>query len=441
MCKVKKEQCEMLKRMLKDCVPTMIALSFSGLYSVIDGLFIGTAAGDPGLAAINLAWPIPALITATGLGIGTGGSILFSNSKGKKGEESGYGILYMTLVLLFLSSLLTTVLLGSFYPVILRLLGAEGEVLIQAQAYSRLIILGSFLQIGGAGLVPLLRNLSMPVQAMAAMICGMICNCIFNYLLIMRCRMGIRGAAIGTVTAQGIVCMICFLYMIKTVRASKRGKPVASLAGFGTRSGQILKTGLPAFGVSLAPTVVLMFTNRQCLRLGGEQAVAAYAVISYLVFPFQSLLQGIGEGLQPLMSYYMGAGKEEESARLKRYAYCAIGMLGVLLWGLSWLIAGRIGGWFHLSEGARLMCKEGFFISAFSFLFYGYSKFHISYMNSRLRVREANALIYGESLLVSPLLIYGLPVLWGLYGIWLSLPLTSIMMLVIFFGGQRIRKR
>ena len=54
----------------------MIAFTMSGMYSVVDGLFVGKAAGDTGLAAINIAWPIPAVITALGIGIGTGGSVL-----------------------------------------------------------------------------------------------------------------------------------------------------------------------------------------------------------------------------------------------------------------------------------------------------------------------------------------------------------------------------
>ncbi len=73
----------MLKNILRDSLPTMIAVMLSSMYAVIDGLFIGTATGDVGLAAINIAWPITALISAFGIGIGTGGSVLFSYAKGK----------------------------------------------------------------------------------------------------------------------------------------------------------------------------------------------------------------------------------------------------------------------------------------------------------------------------------------------------------------------
>lgn len=422
----------MLKRILKDCVPTIIALTFTGLYSVIDGLFIGTTVGDVGLAAINLAWPIPALLTATGLGIGTGGSILFSNIQGKGNQFSSRRIIYITLGLLVAFAILLMLVLSLGYEKLLQLLGAEDQVFVYAKYYCRVIILGSLFQIGGAGMVPLLRNLSMPLEAMGAMICGMLTNCGLNYLLMMRCNMGIKGAAIGTIVAQGLVCSIC-LYEMRKLGILHRKKYLAIKKNDILQNIlKILKTGFPAFGVSMAPTVVLIFTNWQCLRFGGEEAVAAYAVISYIVFPIQSLLQGVGDGLQPLMSYYVGAQQGKELDRLKKYAYGIIGLLGTISFLFSIILESNIEVWFHLSEKTAQLFRQGFFISAVSFFFHGYSKFHIAYMNSHLQVKVASGLIYGECFIISPILIFGLPMLWGMNGIWLSLPCTAIAMVIIY---------
>ncbi len=435
----------MLKRMLKDCVPTIIALTFSGLYSIIDGLFVGNAAGDTGLAAINLAWPIPAFITAVGLGIGTGGSILYSNAKGKGEWAQAEKLLHTTMFLLAAGALLVMAVLWFCHPMLLRLLGARSEVYAQAESYSRIIILGSLFQIGGAGIVPLLRNLSMPVEAMQAMIVGMLTNLGLNYMLIVKAGMGITGAAIGTIIAQCVVCAICLFRMWKSgVRIRSQLKKDGMMQNrmqqkkdsIENKKAQdvaaILKTGFPAFGVSLAPTVVLMFTNLQCLNYGGNEAVAAYAVISYIVFPIQSLLQGVGDGLQPLMSYYIGAGEKEKLQQLKKYAYRIILMLGSMSLVAAIGCQRWIGNWFHLSEEAAVFFAGGFVISALSFLFYGFSKFNVAYMNSNLKVKTANGLIYGECLVISPILIFGLPVLFGMRGIWISLPATSVTMLLIY---------
>lgn len=425
--------------MMKECIPTIIALTLTGLYSVIDGLFIGLAAGDIGLAAINLAWPISAFITAAGLGVGTGGSVRYSNARGRGEAAEGEKILWMTLALLAAGAVIVTGILLAVYGRVLHVLGAAWEVYIQAEAYSRVIIVGSIFQIGGAGMVPILRNLSLPFSAMGAMVCGMLANLGLNYLFILRLGMGIRGAALGTVCAQMVVCLIC-LYEIRRIKNAGSGKrnPVdtankARLADVGN----ILKTGLPAFGMSLAPTVVLMFTNRQCLRLGGTQAVAAYAVISYIVFPVQSLLQGVGDGLQPLMSYYVGAGEKKRLQKLTRYAYGMIAGIGGAAFLAALACRKQIGGWFHLSGGAGDILQTGFVISAVSFLFYGFVRFHVAYMNSRLMLKTAGILIYGECLIVAPMFIVGLPKVLGMPGVWCSLPATGLCMLIVYAGIRR----
>ena len=47
----------MLKEYLKYIVPTMITFTLGGVYSIIDGVFVGHAVGDAGLAGINVAFP------------------------------------------------------------------------------------------------------------------------------------------------------------------------------------------------------------------------------------------------------------------------------------------------------------------------------------------------------------------------------------------------
>lgn len=48
----------------------------------------------------------------------------------------------------------------------------------------------------------------------------------------------------------------------------------------------------------------------------------------------------------------------------------------------------------------------GMAVSAVSFLFTGLAKFHISYLNATLQVKKAMQLIYGETIVVAPFLIF-----------------------------------
>ncbi len=416
----------MYRKVIKDSLPTIISLTLAGMYSVIDGLFIGKAAGDTGLAAINIAWPITAVITAAGMGIGAGGSVLLSNYKGrgdKKNMESTYET---TITLLLVNGIGITLLLLFSYNLLLRGLGARGDVFTEAAKYSEIIVKGSLFQILGTGILPVLRNRNMSVGAMFGMITGILVNVGMNYHLMFHRGMGIRGAAYGTVIAQGTVLLIGMLLLCKGTKGYPRLKLDLKIAK------RILKIGIPWFGVSMAPSVTLIFTNWQCLAYGGDTMVACYAVISYIVFPVQFMLAGIGEGTQPLMSYLSGAGKYKEVQELRKASCRVAVILGGTAAIVSILLAARISMWFGLSREAASFFRTGIGISAVSFWVTGITKLNVSYLNATLQTKRAIFLTYVESLAAAPLLLYVLPVFWGINGIWSSLPATALCMIIIY---------
>ncbi len=456
----------MNKLILKNCIPAVIALTLTGLYSVIDGLFIGNVQGNNGLAAINIAWPIPALITAAGVGLGTGGSVLYASLCGQQKRREAQKVLPMLLMLTALTSLFLTVLLWKIQLPLLQFLGAQGEILRQAYAYTQVIIPGSLFQILGAGIIPLLRSVGCPVQAMTVTVTGMLVNLAANSVFLFRCGMGIRGTACGTVLAQAVVCCLggYLLYrrhqMQHTIpnteqsyrrpgeyREEKQNHPEAVCRKHRIRkqltgmAGRILLLGISSFGVSLSATIVLIFTNWQCLRQGGSMAVAVYAVISYIVFPVQYILQGVGEGMLPVLSYAYGAGQYDRFRQYRRESgYCLLLLSTGLCVAVEWLTP-FLGSGFGLSaESIPVFCR-GMRISALAFLLIGFVKFHISCENAMQHVAAALFLTYVESLVAAPLLLWSLPIWFKLDGIWWSLFGTAAVMLLLYRGIQIIKKK
>ena len=416
----------LLKRIAQDCIPTVFSLLMSGLYGVMDGLFVGRAVGDAGLAAINIAWPIAAVITAVGIGIGSGGSVLYSNSNGKGEQERGELVYHQTITLLFAAAMVLLIVLGLTYPAILSALGAKGDVYQKAVEYIQIIIFGAVFQVMGTGFIPMLRNRNLAFQAMVSMAAGMGVNGVLNYLLLFVVKIGIRGAAVGTIAAQFVVLVISS-YLIYG-----RQKVHLKVVWQHKMIGEILKIGISAFGLSLAPSIVLLFTNLQCLKYGGDAAVACYAVISYIVFPVQSMLMGIGDGTQPLMSFYSGAKKMEELRFVKKIASIAVVGMGAVFFVIVILVSKYIPDVFGMQMDSQAYFGTGMAVSAVSFLFTGLAKFHISYLNATLQVKKAMQLIYGETIVVAPFLIFLLPYVFKINGIWLSLPGTQLIMLLIF---------
>lgn len=96
----------------------------SGVYTIVDGFFIGQSLGDMGLTAITLAYPVSALVGAIGTGLGLSGAIRFTilNAQGKpKKRQECFSD--TTLLMLIVAGLLTAILFGFTEP-ILHLLDA-----------------------------------------------------------------------------------------------------------------------------------------------------------------------------------------------------------------------------------------------------------------------------------------------------------------------------
>lgn len=65
-------------------IPSVLAFALSGVYTIVDGFFIGQSLGDIGLASIVLGYPVAAIIQALGTGIGLSGAIRYTIMQAKE---------------------------------------------------------------------------------------------------------------------------------------------------------------------------------------------------------------------------------------------------------------------------------------------------------------------------------------------------------------------
>lgn len=414
------------KKFWKYVIPSMLSCLLSGIYCIVDGLFIGRAVGDAGLAGINIAWPIAALILAIGTGIGIGGSVIMSNYMGKNQKEKADKARGNTITLLVLSAIILTLLIYVFIEPLLRLLGAKGEVFETALIYSRIFVLGSIFQLLGTGFTPILRNMGYVVFAMSAMILGFITNIILDAVLIVGFEMGIAGAALATVSAQGLVVIAAlFILFNKKNRLSLQNYMLNS-----TLILKIFKVALSPFGLSLSPSIIIVFANWQCINYGGNAAVAAYAVLSYVLCTAQLLVQGVGEGSQPLVSYYKGAKEIKTINYIKKKTLTLAVAIGVLTAILIIFIRSSIPVIFGASPEASSIIENALPIFACAFPLMAISRCSSAYFYAIEHSNYASTLVYLEPLLFTPITMLLLPLIFSLNGVWLAVPITQATVVI-----------
>ena len=306
------------KIFFKYVIPSIFSFALSGVYAIVDGFFVGNTIGDAGLSAINIAYPIVAFIQAIGTGIGMGGAVHYSISKAENDEKRANKFIACAWWLLLLVGFLLT---GAVYlsaEQTLMLLGAQHSVLTFATEYIRIIAIGSVLQILGTGLVPFMRNYGGSFWAMIAMVAGFITNIVLDFLFVWIWDMGIAGAAIATIIGQGVTMVIAIAYSV----IKKHFHTQISLRNIANYTKPIFKIGLAPFGLALTPNISLVIINRFSSMYGGDEAIATYACISYIICIIYLILQGVGDGSQPLMSKYYGERNWGGLKNIRRLAYC-----------------------------------------------------------------------------------------------------------------------
>ena len=95
----------------------------------------------------------------------------------------------------------------------------------------------------------------------------------------------------------------------------------ANAGEFGSLCKSIFKAGLAPFGLALTPNISLVIINRFSASYGGEKAIATYACISYIICIIYMVLQGVGDGSQPLISKYYGEKRTNDLTEAEHMAY------------------------------------------------------------------------------------------------------------------------
>ena len=398
-------------------VPSIISSVVLGTFSIIDGLFIGNKIGDIGLAAINYAYPITAFIQSVGFGLGIAGSVAMSVNKAKDNVNKYISTTY------FLFIILTLIMMCLFIPFdtkLLVLFGASGKTLNIAKEYLDSIIYFSIFHVLAQGLVPILRNMGYNKTVMVSVVLSLICNLFLDYLFIYPLNMSLFGAALATNIAQIVPTVFCIIVLLfKKNRVKLTFDFKISLTLF--------KNSLSPFGVSFATNIVIIIINKACSLYASDQAVAAYTATAYITYIVQKLIQGVCDGVQPLLSLSKG---ENDKASLKSYFIKSLVLSLIIALAstiISIILNTKLGVLFGLSSEALIYFKDALIIFSISFVGQGITRSIMSYFYSKENNLFSSIITYGEPIGVL-IFAYALPASFGINGIWLSIPFTHYIL-------------
>ena len=411
----------MFKAYSKSVFPAMLAFAFSGVYSIVDGLFVGNCVGDVGVSAINVAWPLVVFVQALGTGIGMSGAVNLSIAKAAGDDEGERRYLGNTLIILVIAAAVFSLVLSFTYPYLVHLFGGRDDIEIYANEYIKYLMWGAAIQMVSTCLVPIVRNYGGAIVAMGAMIAGFLTNVLLDWLMVQVLSWEMMGAALATLIGQFVTVIPCvvFLFYKKLLirHALYRPRVKECLT--------ILKVGISPFGLTLVPTLVVVIFNIAALEYGGNAAIACYAVVNYVTCVVQYLMQGVGDGSQPLISTYYGEGDMKKVKTSVAMSYLTALITSFICLPAVYLLRYAIPQMFGSSPSVAEDAAHVLSLFVWSFPCIAIMRVSTAYFYATKGNLFAYILIYSEPISLALLILAGVPKALGLEGLWMCIPISQ----------------
>lgn len=410
--------------------PATMGIVVAGVQTIIDGYFIGNGVGSQGLAAITLAFPAVMLIVAVAVMMGMGSSSLVALELGRSNRDKARNIVANVFPLAFVVAAVITIAGLAFGDSLLSLFDAPVVVQDMANDYMSAVFIGSVFFLLAMTLDPLVRNDGYPTIAMNIMVISVLANLVLDYVFVMEMGMGVSGAAIATVIAFALSAVRLTLHFF----SSKTGLKM-SLGNFRFEPRSVLKileSGLPSFAMQLSLSVLFFAHNFVLLKYGSDADVSAYGIIGYSFSIFYMLFEGIAMGVQPIIGFNYGAGLYDRVCRTLKFAMITCVAVGVLGFLIFFLFPEKVVQFFTPGDPFLLgVTVDGMRIFVLSLLVQGVVVVNATYYQSINRVRSALFIHLGKIFVFLLPLLFTLPMIFGIKGVWFATPAADYLMFFI----------
>lgn len=287
-------------------LPTLLAQLVNLLYNIVDRAFVGHIAGTGSLAlaGLGVCFPVTLLLSAFAVLVGMGGASRASIAMGEKNYSKAEHILGNCAMLAIIFSVLTLVIFELTCEPLLSVTGAGSEVLPYAVSYMRIYLIGTPFVMATMGLNGFITNQGFAKTSMATICIGAAINIVLDPLLIFNFGMGVRGAAIATVIAQGVSALWVLIFLngkkgsirirAKEMRLDRRTVAL------------VISLGMSPFMMNVTECAV-QFTYNISISQYGELYVALHSVLFTLISIIWMPMTGFAQGAAPIISFNYGA--------------------------------------------------------------------------------------------------------------------------------------
>lgn len=311
-------------------IPSIIGVMAYNVYNLFDTIFISRGAGMDALGGVAVSFPLFLFLSAISSTLGGGAASVMSRAFGENDQERAAKAAGNTMGLFYLTAILVTVLGLLFLEPMLYAMGVTDTLLPYAKRYTGIILLGA---VTSTGFSSLIRAEGNSRYAMYIWVIPLSANIVLDILFIFGLGLGETGAALGTVLAQSISMYMSIYYFFLS------GKSILSLT---LRHfipdwrilREVILIGIPSFLQLSGYSVSILIVNVFLKKYSGDLGLSTYGIVSkintLLLFP----ITGLAQGIQPIIGYNQGAGKNRRVKETLGKAYRIAAGYSVVTYGI-----------------------------------------------------------------------------------------------------------
>ena len=333
------ENAPVWQAVIKNALPAIAAMIMVLIYNLADTFFIGQTHDDMQVAAVSLATPVFMLFMSLGTIFGIGGTSVISRALGE--GRSGYAKKVSSFCMW--GSTITGIAVSAcfllFMDHILSWTGASAGTWEYEKTYMTIVCFAGPFSVLNSCFSNIIRAEGQSGKAMVGQMAGNLLNVILDPVMILGFGWDIAGAAVATVIGNVVGTLYYMVYFL-------RGKSMLSILPSdltvrnGVASG-VLKIGIPAALGSFLMSISGIVMNTQMTKYG-DMAVAGAGVAMKVTMITGMVCIGLGQGVQPLLGYCVGAGKKERYSSVLRFSLVFALILSIIMTAAGYAFTGKI---------------------------------------------------------------------------------------------------
>jgi len=414
-------------------VPAIIGMTFNALYNIVDGIFVGIATKESGIAAISVVNPVQLINFALALMFGMGAASIYSRAIGAKDFDKARRVTNTTIFVSSIIAIIISVVGLTFNEQIGYLFGMEDSFKTETMNYLNVIFYGSIFLHLSVIYNNMFRAEGHAKTAMIAMMIGTITNIVLDPVFIFGFDMGTRGAAIATVIGYSFSFSYLMIMQFR-IKSNLSIKPSLFKIDIPLIK-EVVVVGFPAL-IRNSVGALIAITINNMLKLYSPNpmmSIAIYGILNRtLMFVFMPIF-GIIQGMAPIVGFNYGAEHYQRTRDVKSYSLKITTLYFIGAFVLLQIFGQYLLGLFGVSPETL---TTGLLYLRITLIFIPIISVQIvlsGYYQALGRSKEATFIsLFRQFILLIPLAII-LPMFLGEIGVWVAIPLSDLISSLVSF--------